>query len=33
MNNLQEYQTGSNPLVFDSLRFLTWQMQTNGSIA
>ena len=31
MNNLQEYQTGSNPLVYDSLRFLTWQMQTNGT--
>ncbi len=31
MNNLREYQTGSNPLVYDSLRFLTWQMQTNGT--
>ena len=31
MNNLQEYQTGSNPLIYDSLRFLTWQMQTNGT--
>ena len=31
MNNLQEFQTGSNPLVYDSLRFLSWQMQTNGT--
>jgi len=31
LNNLQEYQTGSNPLIYDSLRFLTWQMQTNGT--
>ena len=31
MNNLQEFLTGSNPLVYDSPRFLTWQMQTNGT--
>lgn len=31
MNNLQEFRTGSNPMVYDSLRFLTWQMQTNGT--
>jgi uncharacterized repeat protein (TIGR01451 family) len=31
MNNLQEFLTGSNPLAYDSLRFLTWQMQTNGT--
>jgi uncharacterized repeat protein (TIGR01451 family) len=31
LTNLREYQTGSNPNLWDSLRFLTWQMQTNGS--
>ena len=31
LSNLQEYQAGSNPLVNDSLRFLSWQQSSNGN--